>query len=293
MDGTVDLDLLTRFVAVAETSSFSAAAKRLGVPKSSVSRGVTKLEEELGTELLHRTTRHVALSTAGAALYERTAPLLVSLRQAVGCLPEREEEPSGELRVTAPMDLGVILLADVIGRFTLRYPKVRVDVDLTNRHVDLIAEGFDLAIRAAALPLKDSSLAMRKLSPVELQCFAAPTYLARRGTPSSVGDPAHDWVLFRKPITQQLGFPANFRPRVLCHDYLFLRETLRAGAGVGFLPTFLAEPYVVAGSLQRVLPTHRVRIGGFVLLYPSTRVPRKVLAFRDLLLEAIKSHPIA
>src|SRR4051812_43730692 len=100
MSATIDLDLLTLFVAVAEASSFSEAARRLRVPKSTVSRGVARLEDALGTQLLQRTTRQVSLSTAGAALYERTAPLLVALRQAVGALPERQEQPSGDLRIT-------------------------------------------------------------------------------------------------------------------------------------------------------------------------------------------------
>jgi molybdenum-dependent DNA-binding transcriptional regulator ModE len=123
-------------VAVAETGSFSEAARRLELPKSSVSRGVASLEAWVGAPLLHRTTRHVSLSTAGAALYERAAPLLASLKEAVGTLPEREEGPSGELRLTAPHDMGATFLPEVIARFTAPYPSVRVDCRLTNRNVD-------------------------------------------------------------------------------------------------------------------------------------------------------------
>src|SRR5688572_3548479 len=176
----MDLDLLMLFVAVAESASFSAAAKKLGMPKSSVSRGVAALEAELGTQLLHRTTRHVSLSTAGSALYDRIAPLLGQIREAIGSLPEREEAPSGELRITAPNDVGAMFLADLIARFVARFPSVTVDARLTNRNVDLVAEGFDLALRAATRPLKDSSMVVRKVMPVELHLFASPTYLARR-----------------------------------------------------------------------------------------------------------------
>jgi DNA-binding transcriptional LysR family regulator len=154
----MDLDLLRFFVTVAETASFSVAARKLGVTKSSVSRGVAALEAALGAQLLHRTTRTVALSTAGSELYQRTAPALAAIRAALGSLPERDEHPSGILRITAPNDLGATLLSEVTVRFLARYPQVKVDVRLTNRKVDLVAEGFDLAVRAATGKLADSSL---------------------------------------------------------------------------------------------------------------------------------------
>ena len=150
MDATIEL--LPYFLAVAETGSFTAAATSLSQNKSRVSRAVARLEKLLDTELFHRTTRAVALTTAGVALFERAAPLLTALREAVGTLPERQEEPSGELRITAPVDIGGPL-ADVVARYTLRWPEVRVDLSLTGRRVDLLREGFDLAIRATVGPM--------------------------------------------------------------------------------------------------------------------------------------------
>jgi DNA-binding transcriptional LysR family regulator len=129
----------------------------------------------------------VALSAAGLALYERTAPLLRSLEDAFGSLPEREEEPSGELRITTPNDFGAESLAQMLPPFMRRYPKVGVDVRLTNRTVDLVAEGFDLALRAASLTPPDSSLVMRRLSAIEIQLYAAPSYLAHRGKSAQRG----------------------------------------------------------------------------------------------------------
>ena len=317
MGGTIDLELVAQFIAVAEAGSLSAAAARLGLAKSSLSRNLHHLEAAVGAELLHRSTRRLALSTAGAALYERAAPLVGALADAVRSLPEREEAPSGELRVTAPVDLGVLLLADVIARFTARHPAVRVDLHLTARKVDLIGEGFDLAIRATAGRMRDSSLAMRRLSPVEAQLYAAPTYLARRGPVREPGDTAHDWVEFRPWHARRelrlydvqrtstssdptVAFPRSLRersgphPRLRCDDFFFVREALKAGAGVGWLPSFLAEPYLATGELQRVLPGERLSLGGFVLLYPSVkRLPRKVTAFRDFLLEAVRARPLA
>jgi DNA-binding transcriptional LysR family regulator len=287
---TVDLGLLSIFVAVAETSSFSAAARRLGLTKGTVSRGISRLEDTLGVELLHRTTRSVALSTAGSALYERTASQLATLQRSITALPEGDGRPAGELRMAAPADFGATVLPEVIARYTERYPDVRVDLTLTHRQVDLVREGLDLAIRASLVRLEDSSLTMRRLTRAEGFAYAAPSYLARRGTPRTPGDPAHDWVLFRDARPRQLGLPETIRPRLVCDDFVFARDALRAGAGVGILPSFLGEPCVGTGELVRVLPELRVSGEGYVLLYPSSgQVPRKVTAFRDLLIE-IMNH---
>lgn len=291
----MDLDLLQLFATVAEASSFSAAAKKLGLPKSSVSRGVARLEAAVGAQLLHRTTRHVALSTAGAALYDRTTPLLASLREALGSLPEREEEPSGELRITAPNDVGASFLAELVARFTARYPGVRVDVRLTNRYVDLVAEGFDLALRASTGKLEDSTLVVRRLSAIELQLFASPTYLARRGAPRALADAAgHEWVVFRGARgARQLGLRET-SGRIVGDDFFFIREAVRAGAGIGLLPSFLAQADVASGQLVRVLPRYAERGGAFVLLHPRAKhLPRKVTVFRDFMLEYLARHPLA
>jgi DNA-binding transcriptional LysR family regulator len=291
----MDLNLLGLFVAVAETGSFSEAARKLGLPKSSVSRGVASLEASVGAQLLHRTTRHVSLSTAGAALYERAAPLLASLKEAVGTLPEREEAPSGELRLTAPHDMGATFLPEVIARFTARYPSVRVDCRLTNRNVDLVAEGFDLALRASAAKLADSSLMVRRLGAIDVQLFASPTYLARRGTPRAPEDLAqHDFVAFRGlKYLSELGLVEK-NARVLADDMLFLREAVKAGAGIAVLPTFLAQADVTSGQLVRVLPRYTQPSTALMMLYPRTQhVPRKVSAFRDFLLEFLKGRPLS
>ncbi|QRK08198.1 LysR family transcriptional regulator [Archangium violaceum] len=291
----MDLNLLGLFVAVAETGSFSAAARKLGLPKSSVSRGVASLEASVGAQLLHRTTRHVSLSTAGAALYERAAPLLASLREAVGTLPEREEAPSGKLRITAPNDMGATFLPEVIARFTARYPSVIVDCRLTNLNVDLVAEGFDLALRASGAKLADSSLMVRRLGTIDVQLFASPTYLARRGTPRTPEDLAHhDFVAFRgRKYLDELGLSEK-NARVLADDMLFMREAVKAGVGIASLPTFLAQADVTSGQLVRVLPRYTQRSTTLVLLYPRTQhVPRKVSAFRDFLLDFLEGRPLS
>ena len=295
---TMDLNLLAVFEAVARTRSFSAAARELGIPKSSASRAVARLEAELDVQLLFRTTRQVSPTDAGAALYDRLTPLLRSIHAALGEVPEREEAPSGVLRVTAPGDVGVFLLAEVAQRYTARYPAVSIEVQLTNRIVDLVGEGFDVALRAATR-LADSSLVVRRLASMSFQLFASPLYLARRGTPRAESDLAgHEWVVFR-PASQRLrGGGSRARSgregRVVCDDLLFARDAVRAGAGLGFLPTFVAESDVLAGRIVRVLPRLEEPAGNLYLVTPAARhVPRKVTAFRDLLLELLRTRAVA
>jgi len=292
----MDLNLLTVFEAVARTASFSAAARELGMPKSSVSRAVTRLEGDLGVQLLFRTTRQVSLAEAGTVVYDRIAPLLRSVKGALGELPAREEEPKGTLRVTAPVDIGVLFLAEVVTRFTARYPAVSVDLHLTGRVVDLVAEGFDVALRVAP-KLADSTLIVRRAAPIVLQLFASPLYLARRGTPRSEADLAgHEWVVFRSG-PQRLRLPGGRREaveprgRIVSDDLLFVRDAVRAGAGIGLLPTLTVGDDVVAGRLIRILPRFERPAGHLHIVTPAAKhVPQKVSAFRDLVLEILRAR---
>ena len=292
----MDLNLLTVFEAVARRNSFSAAARELGLPKSSVSRSVARLEAQLRTQLVLRTTRQVSLSSEGTALYDRMTPLLRSMKAVLGELPEREEAPSGTLRITAPVDLGVLFLAEVLTRYTARYPAVSVDLSLTGRLVDLVGEGFDVALRVGPR-LEDSSLVVRRAAPVVVRLFASPAYLARRGTPRTEAElDAHDWVVFRTgPQRLRVAGPPHVssdprRGRIVCDDLLFARDAVRAGAGIGLLPTFAAEPDVVAGTLVRIVPRFE-RLSGYLhVVTPAAKhVPHKVTAFRELLLEMLKT----
>lgn len=283
-----DLQLLAAFVAVAETGSFTKAASRLGVTTATVSRSLARLEEELGVELVHRTTRSVAVSSAGAALLERAAPHVAGLREAVAALPEREAEPAGVLRLSAPYALGVVLLADVIGQYTACYPRVRVEADFTNRNVDIVAEGFDLAIRPDSGAPDSTVITRRLLTRDLLRFYASPAYLERRGTPDAVGASGHTWVVFTGVGQVLEGLPSE--PTILANDFVFLREAVRAGVGVAILPKFLADPLVRSGEVVRVLPQIELAVGGLVMLYPTRgAVPAKVTAFRDLLVAAFST----
>jgi DNA-binding transcriptional LysR family regulator len=294
---TLDLSQLGLFMAAAEATSFSRAAQRAGVSKSSLSRGIARLESELGQQLFYRTTRRVTLTAAGAALYERAAPRLAELLQAMRTLPEHTKPPSGVLRLSAPNDLGVSVLAEIAARFCARFPEVRLDIELTSRPVDLVAERFDAALRATGR-LEDSSLVARRLSPVTMGLFASPEYLARRGTPRRVNDlESHDIVQFRGahgPI--RLCRPAESerraRPaRIQVDDFAFVREFLRADGGIGLLPSFLARDDLLSGTLVRVLRRSFSAQSALYFIHPAARhVPRPVTVFRDFVLELLSDR---
>ncbi|MBX7080702.1 MAG: LysR family transcriptional regulator [Nannocystaceae bacterium] len=282
------IDLVAALVAVGESSSFSTAAKRLGVTTGTVSRAIARLERHVGAQLVHRTTRRVSLSTAGQALFERAGAHVRGIEAALENLPERQQEPAGTLRLSAPLDVGTTLLPEVIARFVARYPEVRVDCDLSNRNVDLVGEGFDLAVRASMGVERDTSLVRRKLITSELRAYASPSYIARRGTPRELGEAGHEWLGFGSAAARRL-LRLELTPRVVGNDMLFLLELTRAGVGIGLLPNFDADPLVAAGSLVAVLPRARLPAGSLVLLYPAAaQVPRKVTAFRDLLLATLR-----
>jgi DNA-binding transcriptional LysR family regulator len=294
---SIDLNLLSLFSIVAETASFSDAARKLGVPRSSVSRQIAELEGTLGVPLFARTTRKVALTSAGAALHQRVAPQLAALAESVGSLPERDEIPSGELRLTAAPDLGVTVLPEILAGFALRYPAVTVDVHLASRLVDVVAEGFDVALRIKGRGgrLADSSLVARRLTALDMGLFAAPTYLARAKPIRSADDTAEaDWVGFSRGDKPPAPFPRPARrPRLGGDEMLFVYRAVLAGAGIALLPSFLTTDDLAAGRLVRLLPRIALGTGTLYFVHPAAaKLPKKVAAFRDYVLEHIAAHPL-
>ncbi|MCE9573197.1 MAG: LysR family transcriptional regulator, partial [Deltaproteobacteria bacterium] len=188
------LDELAVFVEVALAGSLAAAARRAGVPKSTIGRAIARLEEEVRAPLVRRTGG--GLTDAGRALAIQAGPHVQALRGAAAALRGAGAEVHGTLRVTATSDLAQVVLGPLVAAFVARYPQVNIEVDATIRMVDLAAEGFDLALRVARRSLAPSSLVARKLARLDLGLFASPTYLARRGTPRRAADLAdHDHVL--------------------------------------------------------------------------------------------------
>lgn len=293
METPIDLQLLANFTAVAEHASLTKAAKQLGVAKGTVSRNLALLEAKLGVELVHRTTHHVALSTAGLALHERTHAHVAALRSAAAALPERERAPSGLLRITAPSDFGTIVLPAVLSAFTRRHPGVRFDVRLTSVRVDLSKEGYDLAIRAASDSPGEPTFVARRLGKSAGAFYAAPSYLARRGRPKELLEERHRWVL-HSALVRALRLRTDTLP-FLVDDFVLARELLRDGVGVGMLPAFVGAPDVREGLLEELpslLPS--LPMGDLMVLHSSRRpIPRKVTAFRDFLIEALRAGHVA
>jgi DNA-binding transcriptional LysR family regulator len=300
MDG-IDLNDVATFVRVAEGGAFTAAARTLGVPKSTVSRALARLEKQLGVRLVQRTTRAVALTDAGRAYYERVRGAVAGLADATADVVDMGAEPRGTIRITAPVDMGEMLLGEVIVRFTEKYPQVRFEVSLTSRIVDLVAEGFDLAIRAS--PLADSSLVARKLLAADLGLFAAKTYLTRRGAPSVVADLAsHDFVRFRAagfgPVLALHGADGaeeqvEVHGTVEADDMLFVQRLIHLGAGIGLMPLFFNACTTRAKKqgIVRVLPDWVMRGGAVNVVAPSARhEPRRVKLFREFLLAHAKQQ---
>jgi len=290
----LDLARLEQFVVVAEELSFASAARRLRVQRSSVSRAIAALEAALGVTLFQRSTRHVALTTEGAALYAQVAPQLAALRDTLRAVPEADDEPSGLLRLTTTVDFGTTILPAIVQSFVRRYPRVRLELAIHNRVVDLVKEGFDAALRPQRMKRADSALVSRKLLDVVEHLYASPGYLAARGTPRSVDDlVAHDWIGLRGlPLPPPV--PRLPPPRIETDELLFVREAVKMGLGVGLLADILAQPDVVEGRLIRILPRQVAMRGGFYLIHPPARhVPRRLALFRDHFLEHIAGAPSA
>ncbi|MDY0066372.1 MAG: LysR substrate-binding domain-containing protein [Steroidobacteraceae bacterium] len=296
----VDFNALRMFVAVANAASFSAAARKLNLPKSSVSRRLSELEAAMGAPLLHRTTRKVVLSPAGAALHKRVAALIASLEEAAFESPDELGEPTGELRISAPNYFGSAFLADVVTKFTARYPRVHCDLYLHSQPMDFAIEGFDIALRAAPERMKDSSLIARPACPIYARLWASPEYLESTDIPRQPADLAgHKWVTHRGLPSIQLesrSDTAVFRPQgpICCDDIFFVREAVRAGAGVGVIPTFLVDKDLASGRLVTVLPQYHTLAAYVYIIRPGTReVPRRVRAFSDFLLEYLEAQPLS
>jgi DNA-binding transcriptional LysR family regulator len=294
--GTIDLNDLGVFACVAETSSFSKAAARLGVPKSSVSRAIARLEEALSVSVFHRNTRNVALSTSGKALYQRVAVDVASLREVVRQLPDLERELQGRLSVTAPPSTEDFL-AEVITRYSGRHRGVELDLHLTTAKVDLVAQGVDLALRFSTTRLRDSSLNAKRLGPSRMWLYAAPAYLARQGTPRTARDlDEHEWVVYRHTTELRLeGAGATTvvktRGRIATDDFALNRRLLGAGCGIGYLPGYYAEGEVAAGTLVRVLPQLSATASHLWAVWPG-KLPRKTAAFLDVVVETLRTRPM-
>jgi DNA-binding transcriptional LysR family regulator len=290
-----DLNDVALFVRVVERAGFAKVARDLGVPTSTVSRAISRLEDALGSRLIARSTRSVRPTADGHAFYADVAPAIAALHHAARGVDGADRALRGRLRITAPNDIGSTFLAEVVVEFAQRCPNVSVETVLTNRHVSLVEDGFDIALRASRT-LPDSSLIARKVGQLEADLYASIDYIKARGMPATPLDLArHDLVLFRAPegkSTWPLVGPTGDEPtivhgRVAGDDYTFVRAAVLAGGGIALIPRIVAAPDVVAGRLVRVLPQHGMRGVALHLVHAGARViPAKIAAFRDFVMEA-------
>ena len=294
------LATIEAFVKVSETQSFSEAARRLRSSKSVISRQIAALEGELGARLFHRTTRSLTLTEAGRSYFERASRILADLQDANRSVTQLQAAPRGQLRVNAPMSFGLLHLATALPDFLARYPEVQVDMTLNDRLVDLVDEGFDVAVRIGSL--EDSSLIARKLAPMRRVVCASPAYLMARGVPAVPSDlKAHDCLCYSNValsrewrfITEEgRPWPVEVRGRLSANNGDVLRAAALKGLGLAILPTFIVGNDLKTGTLVSVLDRFVAQYATVNAVYPHSRhLSPKVRAFVDFLADRFGQQP--
>ncbi|MBY7877503.1 LysR family transcriptional regulator [Vibrio fluvialis] len=265
---------VSEFVAVAETGSFTQAAKRLVTSVANVSRRIALLEERLGVKLLLRTTRKVSLTEAGQVYYQQCRALLEGLEQAELTVTQMQQTPRGKLKVTAPVTYGEQKIAPLLNDFLLQYPKLELELVLTNQKLDLIEQGVDVAVRLGQLD--DSSFIARRLSNRHLYVCATPDYLAQCGTPHTLSEltkhsclvGTYDHWRFKE---NQQSRSIRVKGRLSCSSGVVLLDAVLKGMGLAQLPDYYVEEYLLSGRLVEVLPSYRDDREGVWALYPQNR----------------------
>jgi DNA-binding transcriptional LysR family regulator len=283
------LDGIAAFARVVDCGSFSAAADRLKLSKSAISAHVQRLEDRLGTRLLNRSTRSLSLTEAGAAYYRHCVRILAEADAAEQAAVALQREPRGTLRISAPDTFGWMHVAPAIPDFLKRYPDLSIDIALSEKHVNLVDEGLDLAIRIGALA--DSALVVRKLAPSRILLCAAPGYLAAHGTPQepaalaahnclcdSVTPWGNAWRLTAKAKEAHVVVSGSMR----ANSAEMLRAAALAGLGVASLPSWVIADELRSGALRRVLSSWELPRSAIYAVYPDNRLmSAKVRAFVD------------
>lgn len=294
------LATMEAFVRVADSKSFSEAARRLRSSKSLVSRQVAALEAELGVRLFHRTTRSLTLTEEGRAYREQVTRILAEIAEANMSVSQAQAQPRGRLKLNAPMSFGILHLAPALPDFLARYPAVQLDLVLNDRYVDVVDEGFDLAIRIGRLA--DSSLVARKLAALRMVLCASADYLATHGTPRvpedlrrhqclcySTNSQTPEWRFVTpegKPLSVQID------GRLHANNGDVLRSAALRGLGIVYLPSFIVGADLQAGTLCSLLPDFVATDTGIHAVYPHSRhLSAKVRAFIDFLAERFGALP--
>jgi len=289
-----DLNDMMVFLAVVETGSFTLAADRLGIPKANVSRKVSRLEQNLSVTLLERSTRSQHLTEAGRRYLQHCKRIHEELDLATASVCELFHSYAGELKVGASVATGQQILRPALGKFMHKYPELNVQLNLVNRRVDFIEEGFDVVIRIGQL--KDSMLIAKNLGSVSRGLYASPAYLAKNGKPEQVEQLAEHQLLIMNSVNNELklkllseqgeSFTLGCQPRLLVDDFVMLKQAIVDGLGIAVLPDYMSHKEVASGQLVNILPNWSMAAVDVYALYPKHRakIP-KVKAFLDFVIE--------
>lgn len=293
-----DLRALTIFVRVAERRSFVRAAQDLGITQSGVSNAVSRLEGELGVRLLSRTTRRVNLTEDGAAFFDRCRHILAELEETERVLRRARLTPAGRLRVDLPVAFGRIKVVPLLGAFRAQYPELELALSFTDRYVDLVEEGVDVAVRFG--PLRDSSLIARRLTDTRFRTVGAPAYFARHGRPRRPEDLArHNCIAFMARDTRLArewrfrrgGEDVQVAPRgdMSLSDGAALCAGVTAGYGIAQMHDYYTDEAIDRGALEPVLERFRPSADPISLVYPSTRhLAARVRVFIDFMVASFR-----
>ena len=291
---------LQTFIQVVDTGSISRAADRLAVAKSAVSRRVSDLEQRLGVQLFRRTTRRLNLTDSGKSFYERASRILEDLKEAEIAVSQQHAALTGRLKIAAPLTFGLLHLGPAIVDFNKQHPDIQFDVDFNDRQIDILEEGFDMAVRIAELP--DSSLIARKIAPVKLTLCASPDYLKNHGTPDKPQDLLNHRCLVYRNITDfnQWKFKdANGETvsvkvpiGISANNGDFLVTAAVAGQGIVLTPNFITYKSLASGELVPLLNQYQPSSINAYAIYPQTRhLSHRVRAFVDYLVSRFEGVP--
>ena len=281
------------FVAVVESGSYSRAAERLNITKSAVSKRISQLEDELGIRLIQRTTRHISLTEAGERYYEYVSQALAFAQQGVDAVAELQGEPRGKLKITAPMSFGVRHIAPFLTEFLQRYPHIELDLQFEDRMVDLVSEGYDLAIRIGHLT--DSNLIAKRLVTCHSVLCASPEYLAQHPAPTEPADLTHhncikysyfrggsEWTFCKS----NKEFKVLPKGNMSVNNSEAIRRVLLSGLGIGQLPTFIVGKDVQEKRLVPIMSPYALPVHAVYAVYPVRKhLPQKVSLFIEFLNE--------
>ena len=288
------------FIRVVEAGSITGAADRLGVAKSAVSRRLKELEGHLGVELFHRTTRRMNLTETGRAYYHQSVRILEDVLEAELSTSQAHGTLKGCLKIALPASFGLMHMGPAINEFLHEHPEIEFDLDFNDREVDLIQEGFDLAIRIANLP--DSSLIARRLAPIHTVICASPGYLEKIGNPQSLDELSnhrclvysllHDFEHWQLTDTKGEVIKTKIHPYLKSTTGEFIRDAAVEGVGIGLMPSFIVYKEIESGALVPLLTEYKTPQIDAYAIYPQTRhLSQRVRSFVDFLVKRFEGIP--